>query len=75
MGIQISLKDLIKDRVEMTQYPNRSISEVWNCPEAFEFLCSKKWNDLNPTDLPNVRHCGVCSENVYWSANPEEFVA
>ena len=75
MGIQSSLKDLIKDRVEMTQYPNRSISEVWNCPEAFEFLCTKKWNDLNPTDLPNVRHCGVCSENVHWSANPEEFVA
>lgn len=59
----------------MTRYSNRPVSEVWNCPEAFEFLCSKKWNDLNPTDLPNVRHCGVCSENVYWSDNPEEFVA
>lgn len=58
----------------MTRYSNRPISEVWNCPEAFEFLCSKKWNDLNPTDIPNVKHCGVCSENVYWSANPEEFV-
>lgn len=59
----------------MTRYSNRPISEIWNCPEAFEFLCSKKWNDLNPTDISNVRHCGVCSENVYWSANPEEFVA
>jgi tetratricopeptide (TPR) repeat protein len=54
---------------------DRSISEVWNCPEAFEFVCSKKWKELNPTDLPNVRYCGVCSENVYWSDNPEEFVA
>jgi tetratricopeptide (TPR) repeat protein len=54
---------------------DRAISEVWNCPEAFEFLCSKKWKELNLTDLPNVRYCGVCSENVYWSANPEEFVA
>ena len=76
MGILNRLKDVAREQAEMmTRYSNRPVSEVWNCPEAFEFLCSKKWNDLNPTDIPNVRHCGVCSENVYWSANPEEFVA
>ncbi len=77
MGTLINrLKASMEDQFKrMTKYTNRSISEVWNCPEAFEFLCSKKWNELNPTDIPNVRHCGVCSESVYWSANPEEFVA
>ena len=76
MGILNRLKDVAREQAEMmTRYSNRPVSEVWNCPEAFEFLCSKKWNDLNPTDIPNVRHCGICSENVHWSDNPEEFVA
>ncbi len=76
MGILSRLKDVVREQAEMMiRYSNRPVSEVWNCPEAFEFLCSKKWHDLNPTDIPNVRHCGVCSENVYWSANPEEFVS
>lgn len=53
----------------------QSISEVWNCPEAFEFLCPQKWDELHPTADTNVRHCQVCSENVYWSSNPAEFVS
>ncbi|WP_310482301.1 hypothetical protein [Chamaesiphon sp. VAR_48_metabat_403] len=54
---------------------NDSLPDVWNCPEAFEFICTKKWASLAPTDLENMRHCDVCNEHVYWSANPEEFVA
>jgi tetratricopeptide (TPR) repeat protein len=54
---------------------NNSLPEIWNCPEAFEFICTKKWDGLTPTDLENVRHCDTCNEHVYWSANPEEFVA
>ncbi|PSB44134.1 hypothetical protein [Chamaesiphon polymorphus] len=53
---------------------NNSLTEIWNCPEAFEFICTQKWDGLAPTDLDNVRHCDVCNERVYWSANPEEFV-
>jgi hypothetical protein len=53
---------------------NKSFSDIWNCPEAFEFICTKKWDGLNPTDVTNVRHCDVCSENVYFSSTPEEFV-
>ncbi len=52
-----------------------SLSEIWNCPEAFEFICSKKWNQLNLTDNSNIRHCEICDLNVYWSANPQEFIA
>jgi hypothetical protein len=54
---------------------NNSLPEIWNCPEAFEFICTKKWAGLTPTDIENIRHCDVCNEQVYWSANPEEFVA
>jgi hypothetical protein len=54
---------------------NKSFSDIWNCPEAFEFICTKKWDGLNPTDVTNVRHCDVCSENVYFSSTPEEFVS
>lgn len=54
---------------------NNSLPEIWNCPEAFEFICTKKWDGLTPTDFENVRHCDTCNEHVYWSANPEEFVA
>jgi tetratricopeptide (TPR) repeat protein len=54
---------------------NDSLPEIWNCPEAFEFICTKKWDGLTPTELDNVRHCDTCNEHVYWSANPEEFVA
>ncbi|AFY93960.1 hypothetical protein [Chamaesiphon minutus] len=53
---------------------NNSLPEIWNCPEAFEFVCTQKWDSLASTDLDNVRHCNVCNERVYWSANPEEFV-
>jgi tetratricopeptide (TPR) repeat protein len=52
-----------------------SLSEIWNCPEAFEFICSKKWNELNSTDRSNIRHCEICNLNVYWSANSQEFIA
>jgi hypothetical protein len=53
---------------------NKSFSDIWNCPEAFEFICTKQWDSLNLTDVTNVRHCDVCSENVYLSSTPEEFV-
>jgi tetratricopeptide (TPR) repeat protein len=51
-----------------------SFSEIWNCPEAFEFICSKKWNELNSTENSNIRHCEICNLNVYWSVNSEDFV-
>jgi hypothetical protein len=54
---------------------NKSFSDIWNCPEAFEFICTKQWDSLNPTDVTNIRHCDVCSENVYLSSTPEEFVS
>jgi tetratricopeptide (TPR) repeat protein len=53
---------------------DRSLSEIWNCPEAFEFICSKKWDELNSTDNPTIRYCEICNLNVYWSANSEEFI-
>jgi hypothetical protein len=47
---------------------------IWNCPEAFELLCPKQWDELLPTDSDNIRHCNVCSEDVYFSPTPAEFV-
>jgi hypothetical protein len=52
-----------------------SPSEIWNCPEAFEFICSKKWDELNSTDNSKIRHCEICDLNVSWSSNPDEFIA
>ena len=53
---------------------NNSFSEIWNCPDAFEFVCNKQWEGLNPTEVNNIRYCDVCSENVYLSSTPQEFV-
>lgn len=32
----------------------------------FEFVCSKKWNEMTPTDNRKVRFCGDCQKNVYF---------
>jgi uncharacterized protein (TIGR02996 family) len=33
---------------------------------GFEFLCDKRWNNLDPTDDPAVRFCTGCSQKVHY---------
>jgi hypothetical protein len=51
-----------------------SPNEIWNCPGALEFRCPEKWDRLEPTGDPDVRHCPRCQKGVYWSPTPEDFV-
>lgn len=54
---------------------NPGETEVWNCDNAFEFVCPRKWESLSQTEEPGVRFCGVCSQNVYLCETPLEFVS
>src|SRR4051794_14126155 len=54
---------------------NLTTVELWNCRNAFEFVCPRFFRELEPTDEPGVRFCGVCSERVYLARTPGEFVA
>lgn len=47
--------------------------ELWNCRNAFEFLCPQYFSELQPTDDPEVRYCGVCRDRVYHCATPLDF--
>lgn len=51
------------------------VVEVWNCRNAFEFVCPRYFSELAATDDPTVRFCNVCQERVYQVQTPEEFVA
>lgn len=61
----------------MKSYPAKmdpSNTQVWNCENAFDFVCPRQWESLGKTEDPSVRFCGVCSENVYLCDTPLEFV-
>jgi hypothetical protein len=53
---------------------NPSETELWNCENAFEFICPRKWESLRQTESPGIRYCEVCSQNVYFCETPLEFV-
>jgi hypothetical protein len=53
---------------------NPSGTELWNCENAFEFICPRKWVSLRPTESPDIRYCEVCNQNVYLCETPLEFV-
>jgi hypothetical protein len=40
----------------------------------FEFECSKRWDQLTPTDAASVRFCASCERNVYYCATAGEAV-
>ena len=51
-----------------------SNTQVWNCENAFDFVCPRQWESLGQTEAPDVRFCGVCNQNVYLCETPLEFV-
>jgi len=40
-----------------------------NC--IFGYQCDKSWNDLEPTNDSNIRHCNKCNHQVHYCPNPE----
>jgi hypothetical protein len=53
---------------------NPSETELWNCKNAFEFVCPRKWESLGKTESSDIRYCDVCRQNVYLCETPLEFV-
>lgn len=42
--------------------PTEGISVIRYCPMKYE--CPKKWETLNETENPDVRHCDTCGKDV-----------
>src|SRR5690348_13319231 len=51
-----------------------SVAELWNCRNAFEFVCPLYFDSLQPTADADVRYCSVCHEKVYRCRTPLDFV-
>lgn len=44
---------------------------VENCPTAYNSRCPRRWELLQGTDRPDVRHCGVCRRAVHFCHDME----
>ena len=42
--------------------------------DCFEFQCPQRWEDLEPTDQPGVKHCGECDRNVHKATNKAQLL-
>ena len=49
-------------------------SELWNCPNKFQFQCPREWKMLSRTGDAAVRYCSACAQSVYLCGTPREFV-
>ncbi|MCB9679490.1 MAG: hypothetical protein H6737_30575 [Alphaproteobacteria bacterium] len=49
---------------------------VEDCRPAvpLSFECPKRWEGMQPTDVPTVRHCQACEKPVYWVDTVDEAV-
>ncbi|MDR4485429.1 MAG: hypothetical protein R3B95_19900 [Nitrospirales bacterium] len=49
----------------------------WNAKDriacTFSFQCPKKWDQLESTSDPTVRHCSVCNQKVHLALTEEDF--
>lgn len=61
-------------QLSVDQVHNLYTVELWNCRNAFEFVCPRYFAELDPTNNPDVRFCGVCQERVYLACTPLDFV-
>jgi uncharacterized protein (TIGR02996 family) len=46
--------------------------DIENCGLRFRFRCPQRWDRLKPTELPLVRHCDRCREQVFYCGTIEE---
>ncbi len=51
------------NQLEMSEQTD--LTEVSNC-KLLQFRCSKKWEQLAPTEHNDIRFCGECKERVYF---------
>ena len=49
----------------------KRVTEVQKIECAFEFVCPKKWEDLEPT-REGVRYCDTCFSDVFLCSTQEE---
>ncbi|GHF12582.1 hypothetical protein GCM10017044_03180 [Kordiimonas sediminis] len=45
-------------------------SSFKGCP--LKYKCNEKWEDLQRTPVPEVRHCRVCEKPVHWISSDME---
>ena len=48
------------------------LTPIRNCGIRFTFRCPKKWEHLDITRDPAVRHCSACDQRVYLCRTEEE---
>lgn len=56
----------------MTKLPIAATRTVRRCGIGFRVRCPRKWESLEPTTDPDIRHCHACSEQVYLCRSDEE---
>jgi hypothetical protein len=39
----------------------------------FTFVCEKQWDELEPTEVDDQRHCARCDQRVYLTESPAQF--
>ena len=42
--------------------------------DCFEFQCPQRWENLEPTDQPGVKHCGECDRDVHKATNKAQLL-
>jgi hypothetical protein len=47
---------------------------IRNCTVRIDTPCPRRWDDLQATDSPGVRHCHVCAQDVFFCSSPEETI-
>ncbi len=47
---------------------------IRNCLPVFRLVCPQRWEELTPTDLPTVKHCGQCDRQVYLCSTDAETI-
>jgi uncharacterized protein (TIGR02996 family) len=45
---------------------------IEGCEQRFSFLCPRKWEQLQTTDVAEIRYCTGCQQNVYYCNTIQE---
>lgn len=52
-------------------YARRDLA-IENCGSTFEYECPRRWEELAPTDVADVRYCEGCQERVYLATDRDQ---
>ena len=64
--------DLTREFEERRRSLKRS-GRIANCPLSYR--CPKTWDELEPTEQDDQRHCSGCNKPVFWVSNQQEYEA